>query len=307
MRPRGLPSALLLGFSTALACSHDWDQYDPRLGDGSGGASASGGVAGSVASGGSGGGGGASGSTSGGSAGVTGGGGAATGGGSGSGGTQSGGAPGGGGTPSGGGGTPSGGGGAPSGGGGTGGTGGVGGSGGTSPDAGPTQVSYVANVADCIDVTNPDPDACELATVGGMSVDSANSGLPSDAAGGPPTAAFLRFNLNNAFAGKTVTAVALEVTVMSDVDSASVSSGEVWSVSTFTRPTLFNSVPSKGVKLAGNIGPLAVNTTYQWSLPTSSVAPGAAACFGIFPISTDGVDYQNTKGAKPPRLIVTYQ
>lgn len=191
----------------------------------------------------------------------------------------------------------------------TGGGGGSGGSGATGgADAGPTQAIYLANVADCVDLTDPDPDVCEAKNGGAMSVDNVNDALAtSDAAPGPPSAAFLRFNLDGAFAGKTVTKVEVEAKALTGTSAASDSSGQVWSVSTFTRPDLFTAVPTKGTLLAGSVGAVASGATVKWTLPTTSVTAGNPACFGIYPVSTNGVDYQNAKGTSPPRLIVSYQ
>ncbi|MBE7484048.1 MAG: hypothetical protein HS104_29280 [Polyangiaceae bacterium] len=292
-------SLLVLALALGPACSHDWDEYDPRLG--SGASTGSGGVAGSGASGG---------------AGASGGGGAPSGGASGGGGTPSGGASGGGGTPSGGasggGGTPSGGGGAPSGGGGSGNTGGTGGTGATggggTGGSGPTTLTYVANVADCVSLTNPDPDACEAGNPGFLSVDNANDALAtSDAGPAPASAGFLRFNLDSAFAGKSIINVELVVRAGTSTGAASDHTGEVWTVSPFTRPDLFSSVPAKVAKVANDLGAVASGATITWTIPSSTISAGAPACFGIFTNSTNGVDYQNTKGNTPPRLLVTYQ
>ncbi len=304
---------ILGAIALAAACSNDWDRYDPRLG--TGGGTGTGGAAGGAA--------GSGGTTSGGASGS---GGTTSGGASGSGGTTSGGASGSGGsggsggtggTPSGGGGTgntggaPSGGGGTgntggtPSGGGGTGGTGatGGGGTGGTNP----ITVTYLAKVADCVDTTDPNPDVCEAPNPGLWTVDLVNDELASsDAALGPPTAGFLRFDLDNAFAGKTVTKIELVVRVGASPASSD-HSGEVWTVSTFTRPDLFKAVPAKVAKVATDLGAVAANATVKWTLPNNTVSANTAACFGVFTSSTNGADYQNTKGSIPPRLLVTYQ
>ena len=279
---------ILGAIALAAACSNDWDQYDPRLGTGA--STGSGGAAGGAAG---------SGSTT--SGGASGGGGTTSGGASGSGGTgNTGGTPSGGGGTGNTGGTPSGG-----GGGGTGGTGatGGGGTGGTNP----ITVTYLAKVADCVDTTDPNPDVCEAPNPGLWTVDLLNDELASpDAALGPPTAGFLRFDLDNAFAGKTVTKIELVVRVGAS-PSSSDHSGEVWTVSTFTRPDLFKAVPAKLAKVANDLGAVAANATVKWTLPNNTLSANSAACFGVFTSSTNGADYQNTTGSNPPRLLVTYQ
>jgi hypothetical protein len=273
----------------AGGCSHDWNTYDPRLGDGgaSSGTGATGGSGGSAGAGA----GGVAGST-------TGGGGTTTGGGT----------AGGGGTTTGGGGTTTGGGGTTTGGGGTTSGGGSAGSGATGGGTG--SKTYGATVADCTSTQTPDPDLCKTYTYDvGMSVDQANSDYAVDGGADEPTVAYLRFELDNTFAGATVTSVTLTLTTTSNVDSQSNSSGEVWAVPCFTRTDLFNAAPGKSGSsaLAGSQGAVVPSQTVNWSLPVGSVSAGQPACFGVFPTSSNGVDYYNNDGTTPPSLTIDYQ
>jgi hypothetical protein len=298
-RPASISSALLAATLLA-ACSFDWDAYDPRLGgdpaDASaatgatsgGGAGGTDGGSGGIGGGGIGGGGGSGAAGSGGSSGAAGSGGGTAGAAGGSGGASGGGT---------------------SGGSGTGGSAGVGAGGGSAGSGGSTVQTAVyapPEVADCIALTNPDPDACQSSTgLGQMAVDSVNSGIQ----GSPPTAAFLSFSLDNAFAGKQVLSVKLQLTVANETSAASNKSGEVWAVAPFTRPDLYIDVPAKQgtAPLAGDLGAVVPLQVVEWLLPNSSVTAGQSIYLGVFPNSSDGVDYYGTMSLAPATLIVQYQ
>jgi hypothetical protein len=78
-------------------------------------------------------------------------------------------------------------------------------------------------------------------------------------------------------------------------------------VSAFTRPDLFNAAPSKQIKVGSDVGAVVSGQVVEWSLATNTVAAGQPAYFGIFPLSTNGIDYDNAKQPAPPQLIVDYQ
>ncbi len=276
-----------------VGCSYDFDAFDP----GAGKTDASlGGTAGLAGSGGSGGAAGSGAAGSGGSAGSSGS--AGTSGSAGAGGSD--------------GGAGTAGSGGSAGTAGSAGSSGSAGAGGSAGDAGgPVTKAYTAAVADCVASVNPDPDACEAVGNAGktMSVDANNASFTQD--GGPliATIAFVSFNLDNAFAGKTVTTVQLVLTVDTSSGSESSSSGEVWEVSSFTRPDLFNAVPSKvgGSPLAGNQGAVALGQEVKFTLPVTAAKAGQFVYFGVFPTNSNGIDYLNLKGVPPPKLEVTYQ
>lgn len=54
-------------------------------------------------------------------------------------------------------------------------------------------------------------------------------------------------------------------------------------------------------------GAVTQNQTLTWEVPAGLVAAGQPLCFGIFPISTDGVEYLDGASASPPQLLVEYQ
>lgn len=166
-------------------------------------------------------------------------------------------------------------------------------------------MSYVAAVADCVNVDSPDPDACETATgTGLMSVDLTNDNFAN-----APTAVFLRFNLDGALAGKTVTSVSLSLTVGSNPGNESDSTGDVWRVASFTRAALFSAVPSKvgSSPLAGDLGAAAQGGTITFTLPSNLPQASTPVYLGVFAASTNGTDYQNAKGGSPPTLKIDYQ
>jgi hypothetical protein len=143
-----------------------------------------------------------------------------------------------------------------------------------------------------------------------MSVDSDNDTYAvGDSSIGEPTAIFLRFDLDSAFSGKTVTQVTLTLTVTNVANAGSSSSGEVWRVSCFTRQDLFTSIPAKmgTTPLAPAQGPVVLSQDVSWLLPVSTVTAAQPVCFGIFPKAADGADYYNKTGAKPPRLSIDFQ
>jgi hypothetical protein len=265
----------LPALAVVCACSHDWDSLDPRLG--SGGVPGTGGTGGSAGAGNSGGTAGAvtGGTTGGGTGGSVGGGGA-----SGSAGS-------GGGT----GGTPTG--------GGTGGTGGM--------DAGPGTVTYPAAIAECIAITNPDPAACEAtAGAGLMTIDTQTSIIGTS--GNYATAGYLRFDLDGAISGKTISAVTLRMRVGNQNASDSPMSGEINLVTCFTLADLSSVAPAKqGVVISPNQGAVAEDEVVDFPLPVSTVTASQPVCLGIYALNFDGVDYVNTKGANPPQLIIDYQ
>ncbi|MBW2453518.1 MAG: hypothetical protein JRI68_03360 [Deltaproteobacteria bacterium] len=261
------------------SCMLDFDAYDPRLGEGAAagqGGGQTGGTGGTTSSSGTGGAtGGNGGSTSG-----TGGGGGSTSGSGGGGGSTSG----------------------SGGGGGVGGsTSGSGGDGGTAP----TNVEYLADVADCVYVTAPNPDTCEAdAAADQMTVD-----LTVAQAGNAEARVFLRFNLDGELVGKQVLAVVLEMRVTNGANADGPGTGEVWEVAAFTRPDLFNSVPAPqgSAAIASDQGAVVANDWVHWTLPSSVVAPNSSVFLGVQTSFTNGVDYWNKDGLFPPKLIVTYQ
>jgi hypothetical protein len=284
-------------FACLVACSHDWDPYDPRLGDGGGASAASTssqaaattttatgtstttgpGSTSSTATGGEGG------STS---ATTTGGDGGA-----------------------GGAGTPGSGGAGGAGGSGTGGIGAGGeatGTGGGSEGgggSGPTTLVYLADVADCLDPDAPDPDACEAAAgIGKMSIDTeAVSGEGGSWWG------YLSFPIDDAVAAGAVTSVTLRLNVPNQPSAESDNTGEIWTAQPFQRTDLFAEAPSLIARVSPTLGSVDQGDVVDILLDGVAVVADTMVYLAIKPTSTNGVDYYNASGLVPPALIVVIE
>lgn len=165
-------------------------------------------------------------------------------------------------------------------------------------------VQYLADVAACIDPIILDPDACEAANgADAMNIDE------NDTASTHPYHAFVSFELDSAFAGKTIQQVTLRLVVASYDKSAGDQSGEIWEVEQFDELDLDDYAPAKvgAAALAQSGGPVTQGQVVEWTLPVDFVAPEKNIYLGIFPVSDDGVDYWNDDGAVPPVLVITYQ
>lgn len=180
----------------------------------------------------------------------------------------------------------------------------AGGAGGAGGEGGSEQVvTYLPMVADCVDPSLPDPDACASdQPLGTMGVDSDVGMLVT-------RHSYLRFDLDEQLAGLRVTEVLLEITVSDHDDAESSSSGEIWQVEPFTRADLFVAAPAAvgPTALVGDNGAVAQLQTVVFALPVALVMPGAPVFLGVLPLETDGIDYWNLDGATPPRLVVTAQ
>jgi hypothetical protein len=290
--PRRLSRALAL--AGLAACSHDWDPYDPRLGDGGGssvasssslaaattttGATSSSSTAGSTTT--------TSTTTGGDGGGST----ASTGGDGGAGGTTPPGAGGAGGVGTGG---------AP----GTGGEGpGTGGASEGGGGSGPTTLVYLADIAECIDPAEPDPDECEsLAGIGKMSIDTeAVEGV------GGAWWGFLRFTLDDQIVG-TVTSVTLRLTVPVQSGAQSSNSGEIFTSEPFELADLSVAAPETIARVAPAEGSVAQGEEVDFPLDGVVIEPEGLVHLAIVPQVADGADYYNAVGTDPPALIVVIE
>ena len=174
------------------------------------------------------------------------------------------------------------------------------------PDAPATvRFAYPADVAECVDPAAPDPMVCRSENMGAsanlfqMVVDL------QDTATAHPWVAYVRFPVDNQIAGRTITAIALRVTATDDPAAASNSTGEVFAVAPFSLAELTGIAPAKtGARLVSSQGAVALLDVIEFPLPTDSVRAGESAHFGIFPVSTQGVDFWNSSGPNPPVLII---
>jgi len=169
------------------------------------------------------------------------------------------------------------------------------------PDA-QTVFTYTATVAECIDPVMPNPATCR--SIKGNDQLVADG---SDATTTHPWNAYVRFDLDQAFAGHTLETVHFQLTVTSDNLAPSGTSGSIWQVAMFDKPSLSTTVPANVGSAA--IAPAQANVTnlqvVTFSIPTTLVTAGSSLYLGIITTSQDGVNYWNLDGANPPRLVVT--
>ena len=177
----------------------------------------------------------------------------------------------------------------------TGGAGGAGGAGG-----GSITVSIPPTVAACINPMALDPAACEAqAGTGLMDVDTEAGDLTA------VFHSFIRFDINApSLAGKTIDGVTLRLVVGPyRLTSASNQTGQLWEVGPFTFDDLSTSAPPKVKVLGDDQGAVKPGQVVTWPLSPALIAAGAV-CLGLYPVSSDGVDYWNKNGMEPPELIV---
>jgi hypothetical protein len=140
-----------------------------------------------------------------------------------------------------------------------------------------------------------------------MTIDTQTT-IVDGGAGNYQTAGYVRFNLDGAIAGKTISAVTLRLTVGNQTNSDSTQSAEINAVTCFTLADLSSTAPAKqGGVLSPNQGAVANNEVVNFPLPVGTVTANQPVCLGIYSLGTDGVDYVNTKGTTPPQLIIDYQ
>lgn len=161
--------------------------------------------------------------------------------------------------------------------------------------------AYPAVIAKCINplATPPSPSTCAAASPANqLHVDGDASAHPWDT--------FLRFDLDSAFAGRTVTGVRLQLTASDSAAAMSDNSGIVYKSVEFTSADLSTSEPMKAqtTPLAPSQGVVMPLQTVEWALPASLASPGGAVYLELENPSTDGVDYWDTAGTTPPQLLV---
>ena len=176
------------------------------------------------------------------------------------------------------------------------------------PDAPPdaqTRFTYVANLAACINPMAAPPDPAACATAAGpnaVRVDADDVGHPWDT--------FLRFHIDAAIAGKTVTAFQLQLTVSTNPNASSPSSGSVYQSVPFSSTDLTTAEPAKAdpAALAGpQGGAVALGQTIVWPLPTQLAVAGTNVYLELETANTDAVIYDNKNGAVPPTLVIDTQ
>ncbi|MBV8760091.1 MAG: hypothetical protein JO257_22560 [Deltaproteobacteria bacterium] len=175
------------------------------------------------------------------------------------------------------------------------------------PDAPPdaqTQFLYVANIAACINpvAAPPDPAACATsAGANAVRVDADDGGHPWDT--------FLRFHIDTAIAGRTVTAVHLQLTASMNPNSNSDSSGSVYESVAFSSTDLTVAEPAKAnpAAIAPSQGSVQLGATVVWPLPKRLGVAGTNVYLEVETASIDAVIYDNRSGLAPPMLIIDTQ
>jgi hypothetical protein len=170
---------------------------------------------------------------------------------------------------------------------------------------GPGQVGYEAAIADCINPGAPDPDACAL-EVGQdrITVDTEFDEMTDPT----PRQVYLRFEIGNELAGKTIDLAGVHLRVPSTSGSDSNQTGDMWLVAPFDRAALFVAAPATmgSRPISPDQGTVAQGELVVFPLPASAVVAGGTVYLGILPLSTNGVDYFNLAGEDPPVLVVDY-
>jgi|GEM_PF-5683237 len=157
-----------------------------------------------------------------------------------------------------------------------------------------------ASVADCLYLKAPNPDQCEVDTgTGESTVDLVDNGNGFEAA------TFLRFDLTPSALMAPRNRITIEMTTTEHPFAAAPQSGAIWLVTAFTRNELFKAAPTKiGSKaVAPDRGVVQGSQTVVWELPTNSLG-GNTVYFGVFTTNSDGVNYWNARGKKPPVLVI---
>lgn len=172
-------------------------------------------------------------------------------------------------------------------------------------DAPPNTVSktYTATIAECAAPMVPSPMLCRSLNGNTQMAIDLRDTQTNDA-----WHAYMRFDIDTALAGKTITKVILRTVATSAQMASGPDSGSVFRVQPFTMASLQQSVPARiGGELAGDQGEVSIGEVVSWTLPPSTVTAGSPVYLGLYANHDDNVIYFNTDGPTPPRLIVDAQ
>ena len=157
---------------------------------------------------------------------------------------------------------------------------------------------YRAAIATCINPTQPDLTSCESLNGAGQLVVDGNDGTTND-----PWQAYVRFDLDDAFAGKPIAKVTLRLKTTDDGKAQGPDSGAVWRVMPFTLQSLATQAPPTIGIISPTRGSLDANELVEFPLPIDIVGP--SVYLGIITDDqTGGVNYWNLSGPLPPTLVV---
>ena len=173
-------------------------------------------------------------------------------------------------------------------------------------DAPPNTITktYSAAIAECAAPMVPSPEFCrQLNGNTQLVIDT------RDTMTGEPWHGYMRFEIDNALAGKMIKKVILRMVATTDAKAPGPDSGSVFAVQPFSLMTfMMGNVPAKvGNQLAGNQGAVSMGEVVSWTLSPSIVTPGSPVYLGLYANDDDGVNYYNTDGVTPPKLIIDAQ
>ena len=173
------------------------------------------------------------------------------------------------------------------------------------PDLGPpVTYTYTSGYAVCTSPQALNTTTCEKDTgLGLMTVDL------YDATKQISYYIYLTFQLDAQIAGKACTKATVTLTVADQGNAKANQSGKLWQVDYFDATTLAGGLPTKIKLLGADQGQVVLSQPVSWDIPTSLVSASGTVYLGVFPTTTDGVEYWNSgpSAKTPPVLEVTCQ
>jgi hypothetical protein len=160
-------------------------------------------------------------------------------------------------------------------------------------------VEVVATLAVCTEVGVFDTEHCAL------EAGPEQFTLDSDDVDGNVSNGWLRFDLDDALEGAAIVDVQLVLRVGSDRFDESDQSGELWTVAEFDAGVLAMGDPTPIELVAADLGVVALDAEVVFDVSPDLVVPSSALCFGLFPSTSDGLDYWGHGSDDPPRLVIT--
>ena len=173
------------------------------------------------------------------------------------------------------------------------------------PDLGPpVTYTYTSGYAVCTSPQDLNTTKCENDTGQGlMTVDLLDDTKQI------PYHIYLSFQLDAQIAGKVCTKATVTLTVADQGNAKADQSGKLWQVDTFDASSLALELPTQIKPLGADKGPVQLSQPVSWDIPTSLVSASGTVYLGVFPTTTDGVEYWNSgpSAKTPPVLEVTCQ
>lgn len=165
------------------------------------------------------------------------------------------------------------------------------------------QTRYDPVVFACSDVDGPSATAsCAAYADGGMSVDSQTEDDKVHHG-------FIRFDLDDQLAGKTITRVRVRLRTRDRDDAGSMSSGELWACEAFDAQSLESQIPARvgDAPIAPEIGPVGADMNYFMEIEPAAVQANSSLYIRYVPTSNDGLYLNTPEEPGPPKLIIDAQ